>query len=321
MASWSRRIVTYLAFDYQWDGAHWNHDGLLIEEQRTNLISNTSNVTNTVWTTFGGASINDGGTLALDGVSPAWKYTPNTSNNPHNFFFVYNAMANSTPYTSSIYAKAGTQHYVTVQIEGNTDGTHFATAIFDLTDGQSVASQTANAAAGVAILRTAKYPVGSNGWFRLELTASANTDGTAYVVYGIASAANGNALSATGEPAYAAAGTETAWFAFPQFEAGNSATSFIPSAGAATTRAIDNLTLTVGSSAETAYTGNAASVILDLTDAKSNWANFMFPSSGVGVAPLYFNPNANGTANVGTYTIPDELDTTNVLSISALKIA
>ena len=94
--------------------------GLLIEEQRTNLLVRSSELDNGSWTKSN-ASVTADQTTAPDGTSGADLVTENTANSTHVVFNGFTATSGST-YTVSAFVKAGTQRYIGLRGE-DTDAT------------------------------------------------------------------------------------------------------------------------------------------------------------------------------------------------------
>jgi hypothetical protein len=198
--------------------------GLLVEEQRTNLLTYSSEFDNGYWsktnfnTTGTPAWVNVG--VAPDGTTTAEKLIPNTTSGFH--FAVAGAVTGTGSHTMSVFAKAGEYTRLALR-EMDVVGIG---ALFDLTAGTVLFTS-----AGVTSTIT---PVGNN-WYRC--TASF-TWGTSYKM-GVVVATN--TTTADLLPSFAGNGTDGLFVYGAQVEAGSFATSYIPvgSTSAGATRNAD----------------------------------------------------------------------------------
>ena len=194
--------------------------GLLIEEQRTNLLTYSSDFSNAVWAK--GSSIITANTLvAPDGTISADTYTAITASETN--IRVSTTQAVSTAYTLSCYAKANTVSFLRLRNIAGVSGTN---AWFNLITGTTA---TVNSGVTASIISV------GNGFYRCSITvttastipnnlcdiASANTDAS---ISGV-----------SGDSIYI-------WGA--QLEAGAFATSYIPTVASQVTRADDSATMT-----------------------------------------------------------------------------
>lgn len=199
-------------FDY--DPVSRRCNGLLIEEQRTNLLLWSRNFANAAWTKMG-CTVSVSSVLAPDG-SPMTLLTENTTTGAH--YVLQSAVSGTGRATQSWYVKPNGR--TRIQVRSESPQTNQLAASFLLTGNGSV-----TAGAG---------------------TISLLADGIYYVT--VASTANGSGasgyhliqtLDATGAESYAGDNTSGIYIWGAQLEAGAFATSHIPTTGAAATRAQD----------------------------------------------------------------------------------
>lgn len=146
-------------FDHTYDGTRWVSRGLLVEEQRTNLILRSEEFnTQAPW-------FKDGSTVSSDSIaSPAVtitadKLVENSANSAH---LVYQPFTfNGGIYTFSCYAKAGERGWLRMTI----NNASLAEAYFNISSGAvgNVAGSSSPSASIVNI---------GNGWYRCILTAT-----------------------------------------------------------------------------------------------------------------------------------------------------
>ncbi len=195
--------------------------GLLIEEQRVNLLLRSEEFDNAGWTKTN-STITANATTAPDGTLTGDKHVPNLAavlgTSPAQTRVQQSPSATSgTSYTFSIYAKAGEFD----RIEFALLGTPTVSAIFSLTLG-TVVSGT-----GASIT-----PAG-NGWYRCILTITAGATGALSLRW-----------TAQSSTVLIGDGTSGIFVWGAQFEAGAFATSYIPTVASTVTRAADNATMT-----------------------------------------------------------------------------
>jgi hypothetical protein len=221
-------------FDY--DPVTLAPKGLLIEEQRTNLLTYSSEFDNAVWTKTN-ATVSANVTIAPDGTLTADKLEPATTASTSIYQSVIIA---ASSYTGSVYVKKGS---------GASDANRFY-----LRD-----STTATTLLQVAIdydTLVITYVIGStgasvqnvgNGWLRVSLTITSSLTIGNTLRYGVCFVGNNETA---GEFAYA-------WGA--QLEAGAFPTSYIPTTSATVTRVADNASM-VGSNFSSWYNQNEGTI-------------------------------------------------------------
>ena len=202
-------------------GARFDHDpvtlaarGLLIEEQRTNLLPNSSDFT-TGWAKGNTLDTVTANALAApDGTMTADQHTSAVTSDA----ILYQGGGNlNGVHTTSFFVKPLTMTWVYIRTQ---EGATQKWAYFNIATGV-----VGTVDAGV----TAKIEAFPNGWYRVNATYTHTNAGPAYAIIGVS--------SANGSPG-AAGETYFVWGA--QQEAGAFATSYIPTTSAAVTRAADS---------------------------------------------------------------------------------
>ena len=198
--------------------------GLLIEEQRTNLLTYSDQFDNAAWVkTNTSATANS--VVAPDGTSNADTLTDDTTNSFHMVGSVGVTFTASTAYAFTTYAKAGTASIFQLSM----DATPFSAAAyanFNLSTGAVGA-----AGAGVTSSMT---PMG-NGWYRCSMVVTSGAGGGLYRAYiGLIN----NQNTASMRPTYVGSG-QSVYLWGAQLEAGAFATSYIPTVASQVTRSAD----------------------------------------------------------------------------------
>jgi hypothetical protein len=193
--------------------------GLLIEEQRTNLLLYSDQFDNAAWAKYG-STVTGSAIVAPDGSVSGEKVVETTANDIHRVAQGSISVTSGTTYTFSCYAKAGERTFIEMRFYDNANNVGIAT--YNLTNGT---------VSGITGVSASMIPVG-NGWYRCVLTStSANTTASGFfLVYTKITASLDTWLGNGYAGLYL-------WGA--QVEVGSFATSYIPTAGATATRAID----------------------------------------------------------------------------------
>lgn len=215
--------------------------GLLIEEQRTNLLTYSEQFDNVSWVKSGG-TITANTVVSPDGTIDADKLVENTSAGVH--VTAQNvSMTSGVSYTFSIFAKAGERSRLLFE-RSNATLTSF-TALVDLVAGD-VVSTTGTVTASIA-------PIGNN-WYRISLTVSAASTAAGGVQVDLVS--TGSTVSYTGD------GTSGIYIWGAQLEAGAFPTSYIPTVASQVTRSADVASMT-GSNFTSWYRQDEGTVYFD----------------------------------------------------------
>lgn len=200
--------------------------GLLIEEARTNLITQSQALDNAAWTKTNN-SISADSTNAPDGTATADTITDDSTNAAH---YLSNAVSytNTTTYVISGYFKAGTDNLIQLTIGSGVGGANIY-ANFQLTGSGSVTATGASVTvSGIQSL--------ANGWYRCWVGGAATaTSSSTGIINRI------NSTGAARSPSYVGTGTTVISWGM-QVEAGSFPTSYIPTTTTSATRAADNVT-------------------------------------------------------------------------------
>ena len=198
---------------------------LLLEPQRTNLVTYSEDFSNAAWVKSN-STITANSTTSPDGTTNADKLIPSISNVNH-ICYQDSSMTSGVTYTQSIYAKSDA--YSFIQITGSA-GVPATYQNFNLIDGTLGTTD-----GGIATITN--Y---GNGWYRCTytLTATTTTAGGRFVIAIVPLSTSGRLA------AFAGNGTSGAFIYGAQLEAGSYSTSYIKSEGAATTRLADSCSKT-----------------------------------------------------------------------------
>lgn len=219
---------------------------LLLEEQRTNLLTYSEQFDNAAINKTR-ASISANATTAPDGTLTADKLVEDSSSNTHYVYYNSISISANTLYTFTIFLKSAERTFSVIELS-NDIGTNSIVVGINLATG----------VLGTPFIRgTASNPLTTitacqNGWYRISVTGIVDNSSTMadMTIYSATS------LLASGYPSYTGDGTSGLYIWGAQLEAGSYPTSYIPttsatvtrsadvSSSAATTRSVDNATIT-----------------------------------------------------------------------------
>ena len=197
--------------------------GLLVEEQRTNLLLRSEEF-ETTWTTTR-ASVSSDLIASPSGTTTADKLVEDTTATSTHFVQQSVSVTTGTAYAFSLFAKAGERNFV--QLVLNAQFATVISAIFDLSTG-AVGITTGTPVTSAVLL--------SDGWWRLSITATANATGSTLAQVRVSN------FSTTAT--YTGDGTSGIYIWGAQLEAGSFPTSYIPTTTAAVTRNADVASIT-----------------------------------------------------------------------------
>jgi hypothetical protein len=204
--------------------------GLLIEEQRANLLTYSEDFSQAAWAKTN-TSIESNIVVAPDGTLTADKIIESTNNSAHELRRNSNASVSAlTAYTQSIYVKAAERTLGSLQMIGNSGDSIIN---FDLSNGTvavvSVSGGWSNNSATIESV--------GNGWFLISHTATTNSGITGLN-------ARLFVRSAAGNTSYTGDGYSGIYIWGAQLEAGAFPTSYIPTVASQVTRSADAASMT-----------------------------------------------------------------------------
>jgi hypothetical protein len=207
--------------------------GLLVEEQRTNLLLRSEEFDNAAWTKTR-SSVTANAIVSPDGTMNADKMVEDTGTGSHT---IRNAtsvtITSGDTLTASVFVKAAEGAYVIVGI-GDGGGINISRNTFNLSTVAVTSSTTAaaNVSAPIPVITSV-----GNGWYRCSVTATVTGVTTAQQWIFKGANSNGNATF-TGD------GTSGIYLWGAQLGVGAFATSYIPTTTAQVTRAADVAVMT-----------------------------------------------------------------------------
>jgi hypothetical protein len=193
--------------------------GLLVEEQRTNLLLQSENIT-TTWTNFN--STDAGNTAASpDGANTADTLIPDNGVTNGLIRQDVSGLADSTTYTFSVFLKAAGLTNISAQFYSKSNTFH-GSRMLNTSDGTFSGSDSVGVSSVIA------YP---SGWYRLILTNLGSGTGATTPTVRLVCTSTGN-------------GTSGVYVWGAQLEAGAFPTSYIPTTTATVTRSADVASIT-----------------------------------------------------------------------------
>jgi hypothetical protein len=202
--------------------------GLLIEEQRVNLLLYSEQFDNVLWIK-GNTTVTANATTSPDGTVDADKLTENTANAVHDVSQVAVVLAASgATYSLSVFLKAAERSFAFVGFTGAAMNAPFVSV--DLTTGVVTAVNGTVASSSSTAF--------GNGWWRVTITATTITTGN--VTPGVRVSADGLWANRI----YTGDGTSGLFLYGAQTELGAFATSYIPTVASTVTRAADVAVMT-----------------------------------------------------------------------------
>ena len=297
------------------DQARFDHDpitgeskGLLIEEQRTNLISYSEDFS--AWLDDNNSVISERfGYLSPSGEI-VYKLKPTINLVSTGTYKHSNLGSNSAgTYTYSVYVKSCGYNYAWI---GAWNGSVYNTVIVDLTDGSLVNAYMNND--GNLSGETVEFV--ENGWYRVSFVV-ANT-AASFLSIGCLSDPSTDVDGTHFRPVFSGNGYDGIFAWGAQVEAGSFATSYIKTTGASATRSADNASIT-GENFSSWYRQDEGSIycesysyddyvqrILNISDGSSNNRIVI---SAINSEQLLVKNNANTEISIdsGSYTVGEFL--------------
>jgi hypothetical protein len=204
--------------------------GLLIEGQRSNLVTYSDDFADAAWTKTR-ASITSNTIVAPNGTLTGDKLFVDTQNGWH-YILQSISVTSGTTYTLSVYAKKAEQEYIQIHFPSTQFGDSNAAngAVFNLSTG-------AISAQGSTLLAASITSVG-NGWYRCSITKAATSTATATIPITLVNQATFSTTGYTGD------GYSGIYIWGAQLEAGAFPTSYIQTVAATVTRNADAASMT-----------------------------------------------------------------------------
>ena len=205
-----------------YNGDDWVNEGILHEsEARTNLVTYSQDFSS--WPHLTRVTVASAAAAAPDGTLSADIVTATVDSNNSHFIYQDGGGGYASLITFSVWAKAGTYGYFSLDI----GGLSVRYAIFDLLTG------TLGDVVGTGF--TARMEKHSNGWYRCSITGTYSATSTnPHILF------NGNSTNI--DYVFATAGTESIYLWGAQLEEGTPS-SVIPTNSATVTRAAETLTI------------------------------------------------------------------------------
>jgi hypothetical protein len=290
--------------------ARFDHDpvtneslGLLIEEQRTNLVLRSEEFDNGGWSKVNSPTITANANIAPNGTQTADLYIAGSTAGARIQGSV--TIASSTTYTLSVYAKKYTTDYICFGISGVTAG------IFNLMTGE--VSNSAGLANSLFIKPS------DNGWYRCSLTFTATASGGA-VIFGAVSTptftSGTYANNTEGDSCFI-------WGA--QLEAGAFPTSYIPTVASQVTRSADSASMT-GANFSSWYRADEGSFYMEANSTRPLGSFLSLIDTGVGSSTanrntLVVNLNAVNYSSINNGVVDLTTNTSNFRTADPFKVA
>jgi hypothetical protein len=233
--------------EYDADG---NRLGLLIEEQRTNLVTYSEEFDNAAWTKYR-STVDANSIVAPDGTLTGDKLVQGDGETTTGGVSD-GVTTTATSYTYSVYAKAGEYSGVILRkITGSLTGV----VAFNLLNG-TVSKET------LTNIGTSIVPVG-NGWYRCSVTFNGSAETANYGIQ-----VSNESGDESGLPA--GDGTSGIYIWGAQLEAGAFPTSYIPTSGSTATRAADVASIPTSAFG---YNASEGTVVVDFEAAETGTNN------------------------------------------------
>ena len=202
----------------------FNYDckGLMVEEARTNLVTYSSDLSNSAWSKTR-TTVESNAAMGLDGLISADKVAETTDSGLHSIRAPEITVENGETYTASVYIKGGQKTRLTLRTTNNTRW-----AVNSTFTGGAITSST---------LGSATVTLVDGGWYRYTVTGASSEGGTVRLRLEFTETDSSTTTSYTGN-AYKGL---YVWGA--QIEKGSWASSYIPTVASAVTRAKETLEL------------------------------------------------------------------------------
>lgn len=251
--------------------------GLLIEEQRVNLLLRSEEFDNATWTKTR-SSITANATTSPDGTANADRFVIDTTPATNHPVGQSASVTSGTTYALTVFAKADQFSQINLRFSAQFPA---GNAYYDLNSGTVSSSGTIVSASMTSF---------GNGWWRCVLVMTANATGAAA---GQIFLAQSNSITIA-----TADGTSGLFLYGAQLEAGSFATSYIPTVASTVTRAADDASMT-GTNFSSWYNQSEGTVVVSADSSRGGVAgttrNFLFVD---GTATNIIRSNGTSTLQV-----------------------
>jgi hypothetical protein len=201
---------------------------LLLEPQRTNLVTFSEQFDNAAWVKTA-VNVLPNTSVSPDGYLNADKIISNSTNTFHDIRSAANISIPAGNNTITLFAKSSGYDFIELGVSSNSAFAKYATIVVNLFDGT-------NSNTGVNLTWTivsSKIEDYGNGWYRISLTFNVDTLTGSGMVFMTSLPTSTRGVSFAGD------GTSGALFYGVQLEAGSYATSYIPTLASSVTRVAD----------------------------------------------------------------------------------
>ena len=223
-----------------YNGSAWVNEGLLLEsEARTNLITESQDLTNAAWLIQNTNSLTLTGDQAVgpDGNTTLTRLEVTDTANEDHFILFFSTLLTGSTYTLSAVVKADEVQFVNLNLLAASE--RWVTAFFDISGG-TVGTTAGGAISGVVVDATIENLGG--GLFRISLSGTC-TSSFVNAAIGTASSATPTIVASDGKDNYTGVAGDGFFAGHLQLEIGSTPSSYIPTAGATVTRAAETLTV------------------------------------------------------------------------------
>jgi hypothetical protein len=250
--------------------------GLLIEEQRVNVLTYSEQFDNAAWTKVD-TTVSANATVSPDGTTNADKIVETATTGAHWAF--QSVTTTAVAHTATAFMKASERTWGLMRLRDSTGNDRFAW--FNLATG---------AVGTVQLNLTASITSFGNGWYRCSISISAALAGSNPCVIGPATADNVSSYAGT------AGSGIFIWGA--QLEAASFATSYIPTVASQVTRSADVASMT-GTNFSSWYNASAGTLFVSATG--YNAPTVSQGSTAPTAASLYAAAAGNSFAAIAIY--------------------
>lgn len=264
-------VSAYYGPRFDYDPVTLQPRGLLIEEQRTNLLLRSEELDNASWAKAR-LSVSANATISPDGTADADKLVEDTSVTLTHVTSQNFTVTAATNYTASVYLKAAERNFARLVL-GEVGGGNATRIDVNLSNG---AVSTGTSGTGWTLLGGSATAVG-NGWYRVTLSGTSSSSTTGSLLIYVS--------SALGTISYTGNGTSGIFAWGAQVEAGSFATSYIPTVASQVTRSAEVATMT-GTNFSSWYNATEGTLV-------ANFATTQALASVSGVASISDGTSSN----------------------------